>query len=374
MTEKNHSAEHFYGVDLLRGIAAIGIIVYHYFAFFHNNFGEPVAWAKSAQPLYKYLEPLYLHGLFFVQFFWVISGFVFAHVYAGSKTTAWSFVLRRFARLYPLHFVTLISITAFQGLSVILNDTTQVIGHYDLTHFIKHIFFLPSGGGYEYSFNSPIWSVNVEVAVYAVFFFMSAICLKRGGLVPIAMTLLCAPVAFMGDQANLFALCGFYFFVGCSLYCFIDKYRNYLPQLFILTFMFCWSSFYIITTIPGWAVKPTYFALPLAFAPPAVILAAAIDIKKYCYSLVKSLKWIGDATYSIYLWHFPVQVISLTFLNYYDIDRKFFTTPLALILWVAGMLLIAHLSFKFIEKPLQRMVMRAFSNKRVKEQTSSEIA
>lgn len=119
--------------------------------------------------------------------------------------------------------------------------------------------------------------------------------------------------------------------------------------------------FSILISLEGWATKPTYFFIPFIFSPPAVILAATIDINKYFHSSVQSLRWIGDATYSIYLWHFPVQVLSLTFLNYYGVDRTIFTTPAALIVWILGMLLIAHLSFRFIEKPLQRIVLNVFS-------------
>src|SRR6185437_14474431 len=55
--------KHFYGVDLLRGLCALGIVVYHY-----PHFAEQ-------HPGYRLLEPVYLHGMLFVQCFWMISGF-----------------------------------------------------------------------------------------------------------------------------------------------------------------------------------------------------------------------------------------------------------------------------------------------------------
>lgn len=361
------SEGHFYGVDILRGIAAIGIVVCHYFHFFYPNYGDSMVWGKESQPLYDYLGPIYLHGLFFVQFFWVISGFVFAYVYAGKRVTAKSFALRRFARLYPLHFITLFVVAAFQALSIVLNNSTQVIGNFDFPHFLRNIFFLPAGWGYEYSFNSPIWSVNVEVSIYAVFFFLSGICLKWIGAVPFFVALLCVPVAFGGERANLFALCGFYFFIGSWLYCLVTRFKKHLLQLLMFSVVLCYLFFKFLIGIKNWAITPAYFAVPLAFAPPAVILAAIVDVKKIRYSLVRSLRWIGDSTYSLYLWHFPVQVAFLVFLNYYHVDRGIFTSPVSLVVWVAAMLMLSHLSFRCIEKPLQRYIIRRIEGDDQKE-------
>ena len=74
------------------------------------------AWRGIAALLVA-LERLHAHGVFyslpfvrnsylFVDFFFVLSGFVIAHAYADKITDARSaltFALRRFGRLWPLH-------------------------------------------------------------------------------------------------------------------------------------------------------------------------------------------------------------------------------------------------------------------------------
>src|SRR6266849_4191854 len=76
-----------------RGICAMMIVLYHFPAFF---FFSDTALIRS--------------NWLFVDFFFVLSGFVTTHGYANNLTTvgsALAFVRRRFFRLYPLHVCTL---------------------------------------------------------------------------------------------------------------------------------------------------------------------------------------------------------------------------------------------------------------------------
>ena len=72
----------YHSIDLLGGIAAAGVLVYHY-----RNFYMPDALTQpstSEFPLYGFLFPFYRWGACAVQCFWMISGFVFAAVYSTS--------------------------------------------------------------------------------------------------------------------------------------------------------------------------------------------------------------------------------------------------------------------------------------------------
>lgn len=355
--------QHYNSIDLLRGLAAIVILIYHYFAFFHPGVGEPLEWAQTDQPFYSNLSWIYLHGKFAVQFFWIISGFVFAHVYAGSTISAYDFGIRRFARLYPLHLLTLLVIAIIQIASLRINGTTQVIGNHDLKHFFRNLFFIPSGWGYKYSFNSPIWSVQIEAIIYAVYWFLCATIFRNGIILPSIAAVSFALAAFTGDIANLIALCGAFFFVGVVLYRLQIIFKDDARTLLTVTFIVCWCGFYLVVNTPGWSTSPLYFAVPMAFSPPLVLAAAMIDRSGLLSRQIRSLKWIGDATYSIYLWHFPIQVLALTALNYFNADRAIFTSPLALVAWVAGMLWLSHLSFRYLEKPMQKWCLQKFAKR-----------
>ena len=129
---------------------------------------------SSSLPLYKFLGVIYDHGIFGVHVFYTISGFVFAHIYLSTteRISSKNFFINRFARLYPLHFATLILVTFLQLFSLGAFDTFQVIQINDFYHFFLNVMFI-SSWGFEngHSFNAPIWSVSVEVAIYIILFY-----------------------------------------------------------------------------------------------------------------------------------------------------------------------------------------------------------
>src|SRR5215510_9185019 len=102
------------GIEALRFICAFAILLWHYQHFLFS--GEYVAAiadeARPAFPLYRLFSPAYNYGYLAVQIFWVISGFIFYRQYAGPitdrKVHFVDFAVRRFSRLYPLHFFTLL--------------------------------------------------------------------------------------------------------------------------------------------------------------------------------------------------------------------------------------------------------------------------
>lgn len=77
-----------------------------------------------------------------VQVFWIISGFFFAVVYLGRAVTIRQFVIHRFARLYPLHFLTLLFVELLQGLALSLIGHTLFYENYDWPHFALQLGFV----------------------------------------------------------------------------------------------------------------------------------------------------------------------------------------------------------------------------------------
>jgi peptidoglycan/LPS O-acetylase OafA/YrhL len=88
-------------LDGLRGIAAIVVMQLHF-----NHFYLPQARLSDILPC---LERAYLA----VDLFFLLSGFVMAHVYGRGLASNWrqhwlNFAVARFARLYPVFAVTLL--------------------------------------------------------------------------------------------------------------------------------------------------------------------------------------------------------------------------------------------------------------------------
>ena len=153
--------DRFLALDSWRGIAAIGVAISHF----------PIIAVShlAARPVVENL-PL------FVDFFFVLSGFVISFAY-WDRLKDWGglklFALRRFARLWPLHVATLLPLVvlnlvwlargraAFQ-----LPDSWQtLVGNLALVQG----FISP-----KYSWNGQSWSISVEFWTYFVF---AALCL-----------------------------------------------------------------------------------------------------------------------------------------------------------------------------------------------------
>src|SRR5579864_1881132 len=88
-------------LDGLRGIAATGVMLHHIFLFFFP-------WQFTIEPFSQVASWIHDFGWSLVDLFFILSGYVFAHVYLRdnalrSKEGMATFWIARIARLWPLH-------------------------------------------------------------------------------------------------------------------------------------------------------------------------------------------------------------------------------------------------------------------------------
>src|SRR3954453_12293852 len=79
-------------LDLLRLVAVMGVILYHFGFWGPASHGMPQVAIPALAPIAKY-------GFLGVPAFFVISGFVIA--YSAEGRTAMGFAIARFSRIYP---------------------------------------------------------------------------------------------------------------------------------------------------------------------------------------------------------------------------------------------------------------------------------
>jgi len=358
-----NSIKHFFGIDILRGLSAVAILIWHYQHFYIGGVagfeGQQSFFDKSMQPLYQWLIPFYEHGFWAVQMFWAISGFVFCHAYACKKTTATDFAVARFARLYPLHFITLVVITCIQSLSFRVVGHYQIVASNDPFGFVQQLMFVSAWGfPHGNNFNGPIWSVSIEMAIYAAFFLTARRIYTFGILVPATISYVCLLIVDQTGPINNFLLCGFFFFLGGSIYLWLLKFhRNPLAILAPATAGLGYFVYLIVTN--EYATMRFYHVATFLIAP-SVLLVGWLDYSPKIEASIASWKWFGDTTYSTYLWHFPIQVSVLLIFTYLHLDQHFFNHPAVLIAWVGAMVAIARISFLKIEFPLQKLCLKHF--------------
>lgn len=109
-------------------------------------------------------------GFVGVSFFFILSGFIIAYNYQEkfeeNRITKRTFWVARFARIYPLHWLTLF-IAAALGNYVIASDALDWCKHF-LASFTLTNAYVPQAD-YFFSFNSPSWSLCCEQLFYLCF-------------------------------------------------------------------------------------------------------------------------------------------------------------------------------------------------------------
>ncbi|HEX7021666.1 MAG TPA: acyltransferase [Trueperaceae bacterium] len=146
----------------LRGVAALSVAMLHV----HYDFG----YSWNVEDYTLYLDKAYL----WVDFFFILSGFILSHVYAGDFVDGASgravrrFLIKRFARIYPLHLLTLCFFWAVALLKLSVGARTA--GHVDPALIPTHLFLMQAWGWPDGLYwNYPSWSISAEAAAYLLF-------------------------------------------------------------------------------------------------------------------------------------------------------------------------------------------------------------
>jgi len=335
-------------IDGLRGIAALAVVLYHYSHFLRYGPGGIVTLGTSAiAPGGDLLELIYEQGHRAVPLFWMISGLVLAHVYYRRAATTREFVINRFARLYPLHLLTLMVVAGLQAVALGRLGSWQIYQNNDAWHFVLNLLFVSDWGlASGYSFNGPIWSVSVELIAYAMFWAFRKPLWRYPGVLPLAVSACAlAVLAAMGDSNIL--RCVFYFFAGTTL---AAIWRALAPQprmlLALAGAMIAIGIAALVIAAPG---LTQFVGLPGLFGG-AILALSLTDLPEDGWPHTIAAR-LGDWSYGIYLWHFPVQLALIVVLV-----PKFDLSALASKGWFLGLylslvLLVAHFSFRHLEHP-----------------------
>ena len=345
---------YFYFIDLLRWFAAIGVLIHHYSAFFLIQKTD-VNNSKIINLIIEYA----IIGSYGVWFFWCISGFVFTHILINTKISLYEFSIKRFSRLYPLHFVTLLIITILEISSLIKFGNYQIGSNiYDFYHFILNIFFITKWGFEDgSSFNSPIWSVSIEIPIYFIFFFIMFF-LKKNHLIYVSIILIISKIILHNSDffPYLFKSCFFFFMFGSFLYLFFLKFQKY-KNFFILSSAFgilSWPLLILIENI-NFLDKFENF-IPTTLFLFASLICFAFFIEDRFYKIGKKISFLGNSSYAIYLIHFPLQVLILFLSNLGIFEIKIFTSLYIFLLYFLIANLIAIFSYNYLENPARKFL------------------
>lgn len=137
-------------------------------------------------------------GYRFVDFFFVLSGFVIAHAYRARLAAGWpevrAFLVRRVGRLWPLHVVVLAGFVAFQVVAHLAHaGPSSLTARNNLASLPANLALVQAWGWVDHpTWNIPAWSVSTELFAYALF---AALCAAAPRAVDAAAVLVLAAAA-----------------------------------------------------------------------------------------------------------------------------------------------------------------------------------
>lgn len=349
-------------IDALRGAAAVAVLFYHYMHFFMTGTDHTRQFAFLQQePAQTWLSGLYEYGFYAVQVFWVISGFVFAVVYLGRGASTREFVVNRFARLYPLHLLTLLAVVALQAIALQRLGHTLFYDNYDWPHFALQLGFASDWFEWsDHSFNGPIWSVSVEVLVYAVFWTLRPV-LERVGWPGLgAIILLCLMGNVLGAWTRA-PMCGFYFFQGVALARLHGQLGERTGERLIAALLLIAVG--ALGLAWGGAMPREALGIPGLTAAAILLLAGAE--RRAPRGLRHAGQWLGDNTYGLYLWHVPVQMAVLLVLLPYHNPAALAQNGWFLTAFLLGTTALARITFVLFERPMRELIRTRFSTSNI---------
>jgi peptidoglycan/LPS O-acetylase OafA/YrhL len=334
-------------LDALRGLAALSVVLWHWQGFYFDPATISIALPDaSIQPLYLMLRPFYLDGWIAVDLFFAISGFVFFYLYservADGQVSLWQFAINRFSRLYPLHIMTLAIIVLLQFSYQRSHGVFYGPQANDLRHFMLQLFLASNWWPTSpLSFNSPIWSVSIEVLLYALFFLIARLGFARpwvATVMAVAGALLVSQLYFLGRGIMSFYLGGLCFFVASNF----DR-SSILALVIAIVGSMAASLLMPPFSLTQWLTIVVIF--------PITITVLALN-EKHLSQLTHAARWLGNISYSSYLLHIPL-IFGLVLLNErigVSLDPK---SPLSLLAVFTLLIAISLASFHFFERPMQ---------------------
>jgi peptidoglycan/LPS O-acetylase OafA/YrhL len=351
----------FKGLELLRFILSIAVIVWHYQHFFYPFVKDENRLNYFAkQPFFNELSFIYSYGLYAVHIFWFISGIIFLKIYetriSQNKILFKSFLLNRFSRLYPLHFATLLIVLILQILYSQHTHTYFVYPNNGVRDFFENLLFIQSWGLNKFSFNGPTW------IVYLVFFLLAASgllnTLKSLLITCLAFTVLKKwELVFINDDI---LTCFYFFFYGCL---FIKIYEKLLVNSMrkIFTILFLALSLLLIGQLPGFLVPiyqkvAGYLDIEILISTVVIIMLFLTIFNSDIFRKVPNrfFQFFGDMTYSTYLIHFPLQLAIYILIR--PENYQLFLSKNFFIAYLLTVILLGRLIYCYFELPLQNII------------------
>ena len=366
-------------LDGLRGIFSLMVVMFHY--------------PQEYLPDWFYNSFLVRESYTFVDFFFVLSGYVIAYNYHSlpSFSAFWTYVKKRFARLFPLLFysttVFLLYMVLYylftRGLLMnIFPNMFESVSSYDIHEhllvpirkYMDSILFLNStpvlgDGPEDIGMNGPSWSISSEMISYIVFGLLTVLLRKRARVLSFGI-LIVASAIFLFNTGEFFASGDYGFlrgFVSFNLGYFVwelskTKFRlnNKLEYLIPILLLVVFYYLHFLGSKSEAGLIFGMFAIPILFS---FSILAFIKTNGSISRMLdrKAFQYLGKISYSIYLNHFFLMVLILKpVFKLLPFEHSAFYQMLVLTLFTLVVIVYSHFTYKFVEVKGQKFLKKFF--------------
>lgn len=334
---EQHRPETLPGIQALRGLAAILVLIHHIL--------------EESQPLFNghIPAPLVLFGASGVDLFFVISGFIMYHTNRGRfgrDAAASAFFVRRLIRIVPLYWLCTLAIVLLHFMGFYASKVITVWS------VATSLLFIPDPG----IVLGVGWTLNYEMYFYGLFAIWLLLGSRRGGVVGVLVSLLLVTGASQAVQpgpiqvflANPIAL---EFGYGVVLGVMFEK--NYLSPRIGLWALLAGVAGLVLATRYGTSIGTMTLTSDIRFVawgvPAAIVLMSVLATNVSGRRPAAVLVALGNASYSLYLTHALVMTAYARFLK---TDMPTGAPRGALMLMpVVVSLVTALLTYRLIERP-----------------------
>ncbi|MDC3029775.1 acyltransferase [Flavobacteriales bacterium] len=350
-------------LDGLRGFCSLMVVFYHYPQsflpdFIFGNFFIRESWS-------------------FVDFFFVLSGFVISYNYTtlSSSNDFWLYIKKRIIRLYPLLFFTSIIFLFFKVFSD--NFFPELVGSpksiklyvLDTCNTLLLLNSTPVFGEISkyLGMNHPSWSVSAEFISYALFGFSSLFYFNKKNLFSFVTICLCVVVYLLKQQLTISNYTWFFlrgligFNVGCLVFWLFAKKLSIknnlelvLPLLIVFVSYFFYSYEFSFKGVVNFIFRPLFFGFIIL-----VLLKTNHYFSRFLES--KPLIFLGKISYSIYLNHILLLLVfpRIAF-RFFGLPQSYLTELLVLLITMLFVILYSSFTYKYIELALGKSLKKWF--------------
>ena len=373
MQSGHREKPHVLPLDSIRGIAATSVVIHHlllmptFLAAFPHN-----AWIN-----WSFFRSAWL----LVDLFFVLSGIVMSLSYVDGDFGRFSlrdFLVRRLARVYPLHIVMLLANLLFRLLRIglvtagVVAATPAAFEVNNTYSFILNLFLLHSMGFIDYlSWNAPSWSISVEFYTYVIFGLVLLLAQRFGSSISFYVTsaLIAASslvfIIFVLDKPSLglqtdFGIlrCFTSFFLGALAVRIVKDVPRTVSPFLQGAFQLAAMTASIVLVSMVEAYPAASFLAPIVFAFFLGSLLAFPNAKLIPRMLVAGpLVWMGRRSYSIYMVHALIVLLAEYFVralghrNIAALDSILPGLPATanLVVSLAAVLVVSHFTYLYVE-------------------------